>query len=128
MTKINGLMHRIPLLPTNLFKMVLLTLLVGGCKNANETVEVPAYVMQRDSFVQIMADFAIAESAANMNIGNQPVFRLDTAYAFNPVFEYGISRSRLDSTMAYYARHPEQYEKVYQSVLDTLNTMKKEEK
>lgn len=127
MTKITGLMRRIPLLHLNLFKILVLTLLAGGCKNDNETLEVPPYVLQRDSFVQIMADFAIAESAANMNIGNQPVFRLDTAYAFNPVFEYGISRARLDSTMAFYARHPEQYERVYQSVLDTLNSMKKVE-
>ncbi len=121
-------MRRTSHLPINLIKMALFTLALTGCNRNDDFSQVPPHILPIDSFAQIMTDFAIAESATNMNIGNQPVFRLDTAYAFNPVQEHGISRARLDSSMAFYARHPERYEKVYQIVLDNLNALKKIEK
>lgn len=114
----------------NIIKTTLLTvwLAISGCSQEQATTALPLNVLSEDSFALILTDFAIAESAANMNVGNQPVFRLDTAYAFNPVLENGISRARLDSTMAYYAKHPEQYQNVYNKVLDNINALRKENK
>jgi len=112
----------------NIIKTALLTMVLAlnSCNDGIEPLALPVNVLSEDSFALVLTDFAIAESAANMNVGNQPVFRLDTAYAFNPVLENGISRARLDSTMAYYAKHPEQYQNVYNKVLDNINAMRKE--
>lgn len=99
-------------------------LLLSACSVPNEQSETPpANLLPADTFCQILADFALAESAANMNIENVPNYRLDTVYAFDPIRENKVRRSQYDSTLTYYSEHPDQFKKIYENVLVLLSEM-----
>ena len=58
-----------------------------------------------------------------MNIKNVPVNKLDTTYAFDPLEENNVRKSLYDSTIQFYAQHPELYKKIYENVLTLLSEM-----
>lgn len=99
-------------------------LALGACHHPNETDErPPVNILPAATFERVLADFALAESAANMNIKNVPNQQLDTVYAFDPLADHGVRRSQYDSTLLYYSMHPEEYKKVYENVLALLSEM-----
>ena len=104
------------------FKLSALFLFFSACtENYNAPPEIPNTILPAATFEQVLADFALAESASNMNIKNVPVNKLDTAYAFDPLKENNVRKSLYDSTIQFYARHPELYKKIYENVLALLS-------
>lgn len=89
----------------------------------NKKVEIPGNLIPRETFVQVLVDFALAESAANMNIKNVPFNKTDSVYAFNPLEENHITKEQYDTTLAFYSSHPELYKEIYEEVLVKLNAM-----
>jgi len=95
-----------------------------ACKVQDETEEdIPSNVLSIDRFSKILADMALAESAANMNIKSVPVTRIDTVYAFDPLRENGIDAQLYDSTLAFYTRHPKLYKLAYEQALVILSEL-----
>ena len=109
-------------LTKNNFLFVVLAIFIFSCTN-NESVEIPANIIPRETFTQILVDFALAESAANMNIKNVPFNNTDSVYAFNPLKENHITKEQYDTTLAFYSSHPELYKEIYEEVLIKLNAM-----
>lgn len=102
--------------------IVVLTLFVFSCgKKNNEAVEIPPGIIGRDTFARILVDFALAESAANMNIKNTLLLKLDSVYAFDPLEDNGVTLARYDSSIAFYVRNPEVYKKIYEQVLASMS-------
>ena len=93
-----------------------------GC-GSNSVPPPPAYVLSADTFADLLVDFSLAESAASTNILMVKGHQIDSAYAFDPLRERQISPVVYDSTLRYYARHPEQYKEVYQKVLTKLSAL-----
>ena len=106
-------------LRTAIILAVLMTT-ISGCGD-EETPVRPGYVIAEDTFVRVLADHALAESAMALNIRGVRSDRIDSVYAFDPLAENGVSRAAYDSTIAWYARHPELYKQVYRRVLDSLS-------
>lgn len=103
---------------------ILLAICLWSCSSHDGKAEAPpANLLPADTFSRILADFALAESAANINIQNVPNYRLDTVYAFDPVLENRVRRSQYDSTLNYYSKHPDQFKKIYENVLSLLSEM-----
>lgn len=99
-------------------------LLAFACINEGDKAEaVPSTLVPVETFERVLADFALAESATNMNVKNVSAYRLDTVYAFDPLAENGIRKSQFDSTLVFYSRHPALYKKVYENVLTLLSEM-----
>lgn len=71
---------------------------------------------------QILFQFSLAESAANLNIKNVAQNKLDSAYAFNPLTDNHIRPSQFDSSLNFYCHNSELYKKVYEKVLEKLQT------
>lgn len=106
-----------------LISVFLAGLVLCACNGEQQAPIPPENILPAAKFEQILADFALAESAANMNLKNVSVIRIDTAYAFDPVKENNARQSQYDSTIQFYSQHPELYKKVYENVLTLLSEM-----
>jgi hypothetical protein len=106
-----------------IINITLLALLLSCKEKESDTTDVPPGLIPRDTFVKVLADFALAEAASNMNIINARVDRLDSVYAFNPLKEHKIRKTQYDSTVKFYTEHPDLYKKIYESVLADLTEL-----
>ena len=93
-------------------------------KSKKNEQEVPEYILSPHKFSKLLVDFAIADCAANMNVKNVPIQKIDSTYAFNPLVDNGIRQSQYDSALDFYSGHPELYKQVYDSVLVMLSEFK----
>jgi len=95
-----------------------------SCHSLNEQdIKMPANIINEDTFTKILVDFALAESAANLNIKNAPLMKLDTVYAFDPLEEHHVTKSKYDSTLLFYSQNATLYKKVYENVLASLSEL-----
>jgi hypothetical protein len=96
-----------------------------SCEPKNEAVvTTPPNILNETTFTKLLVDYALAESAANLNIKNVSLLRLDSTYAFAPLKENNISRSKYDSTLMFYSKHTVLYKKIYENVLAELSEIK----
>jgi hypothetical protein len=100
-----------------------LLLLLSCSKKEAEEVKVPDSVLSEEVFTKVLRDFALAESAANINVKNVPYQKIDSAYAFDPLKENKVTQAQYDSTISFYVRHPDLYKKVYEDVLAALSDL-----
>jgi len=101
----------------------LISLVTCGKKN-DDSSEVPLNIIEKEIFTDLLVDFALAESAINLNIKGIQIHKLDSVYHFNPLLERGIRKSQYDSTLQFYAAHPELYTAIYDTVLLRLSELK----
>jgi hypothetical protein len=104
----------------------LLTLPLYRCAEKEQAVAIPADIIPKDTFVKILTDFALSESAANMNIMGVPVQKIDSVYAFDPLSENHVRQGQYDSTLEFYTQHPDLYKKVYEEVMIRLTEIQSE--
>lgn len=97
------------------------TLACGNENTAGTRSTVPPNLLPEDVFVKVLTDFALAESAVNLNVKNVAVNRMDTVYAFDPLKENHVKKSKYDSTVQFYIKNPDLYKKVYENVLAALS-------
>ena len=96
-----------------------------SCEPKNEAVvTIPPNILNETTFTKLLVDYALAESAANLNIKNVSLLRLDSTYAFAPLKENNISRTKYDSTLMFYSKHTILYKKIYENVLAELSEIK----
>lgn len=108
------------------FKKILFFILFTGFGCATKTEEPvarPPGILTEEVFTKVLVEYALAESAANLNILNVSVQRIDSTYAFDPLKENNISKTTYDSTLRFYAQNPALYKKVYENVLAALSEM-----
>ena len=102
----------------------ILSLLLTTCgKKSGEENQVPPEILSKEVFTKVLTDFALAESAANMNVKNTDLRKLDSVYAFNPLIDNGVTQSQYDSAITYYIAHRELYKEVYENVLVALSEL-----
>jgi len=113
-------------------KVVLISFFFGflsvgffSCGPKNDAEDpIPQNILNETTFTKLLVDYALAESAANLNIKNVSLLRLDTTYAFAPLKENNISRTKYDSTLMFYSKHTILYKKIYENVLAELSEIK----
>jgi len=103
---------------------LLLLLTAMACHNPKDKAEIPPGILSLEQMRIVLADFALAESAAVLNVKNVPIHKVDSTYAFDPLIENNIRKTQFDSSIAYYAGNPELYKHIYDSVVVTLSQMK----
>jgi hypothetical protein len=80
-------------------------------------------ILNKELFSKVLVEFALAESAANLNIKGVSVQKIDSVYAFDPLYENKVRKSQYDSTLIYYAHHPKEYKLIYENVLVVLSKL-----
>ena len=83
----------------------------------------PSNILSEDQFAEVLADYALAESAANLNIKNASLGAMDTVYAFDPLKFKDIRMAQYDSTLDYYSQHPKLYKAAYDKALIKLTEL-----
>ena len=110
--------------PSIFVSIVFVAFLFVSCgKPSEKEVEIPAGILSKEQFTKITTDFALAESAANMNIKNVVVQKTDSVYAFDPLLENKVRKSQYDSSVSFYTANPELYKKIYEDVLVKLSEL-----
>ncbi len=94
-----------------------------GCTRNNE-VNYPDYLIERDKFIQIQKDMALAEAMLNTNIENANGEKFDSLYNFRIFKQYGINKTDYDTTLYFYSHHPKLFREIMEEVLEQLNIEK----
>lgn len=98
-----------------------LLVLITACKEEKD-VKPPAHLIQKEKFVQVLADIHIADALMmeerlyDQELNNNKLSYYNYIYA-----KHNISRPLFDSTVQFYIQHPAQYDKVYDLVLNEIN-------
>lgn len=100
--------------------LVLCSIFLYACHFEKKDEGIPKGILSIDAISEVLFEFSLAESAANLNIKNVAQSKLDSAYAFNPLKENHIRLSQFDSSISFYCHHSDLYKKVYERVLDKL--------
>jgi len=104
-------------------------LIVGSLLSGCQKQKRPEGVLQPQELSKIMVEMYLAESRA----GGYGLIRDSVVKYFMPFEEKflanaGISDSTMRITYQYYIDHPEEFEKVYDSVIDTLSLREQKER
>jgi len=92
-------------------------------QNNLESEDAQDNILNKELFSKILVEFALAESAANLNIKGVSIQKIDSVYAFDPLYENKVRKSQYDSTLIYYAHHPKEYKIIYENVLVVLSKL-----
>jgi len=103
--------------------LLLITVLFFSCNSEDAELKIPDNILNREQYAKVLLDMTLAESAANLNVKNLRIEKMDSAYAFDPLKENNITKTQYDSSVAFYSRHPEVYKEVYDNVLERLSEM-----
>jgi DNA-binding transcriptional ArsR family regulator len=102
--------------------IILIILFFVSC-NEKEVV-LSKDIIEKEKFIEVLKDKALAEAALNVNVKNAPGEKFDSVYNFNVYKENGITRSQYDSTMKYYSAKPAEFKEMMEVVLEKLNVEK----
>jgi len=95
------------------FAIFVLFLVTQSCnQEKTKTFE----LIPQDTMAMVLADIHIADATLNVMMNSEKFTEIDDYY-YSLLKKYGISRSRFDSSIAYYSIEPEAYAKVYENVM-----------
>ncbi len=86
-------------------------------------VKTPEYIIPHDKMVNIIADIHILDGLFTVNNVRRK-FAKDSIDYYNAVFtNYGYTRSDFDTSINFYSNNIDEYDKIYEEVLNRLNEM-----
>ena len=94
-----------------------------ACNNQEKEIIIPANILSKEQYKKLLIDFALAESASNLNIKNATGMKLDSIYAFNPLIENNVTKATYDSTVVFYSKNPKLFKEIHDDILITLSEM-----
>ena len=94
-----------------------------SCSGPEKEIKIPDNVLDKEHFSELICDFALAESAATLNIKNVNGDKTDSVYSFNPLFDKGINRKTFDTTIYFYSHNPILFKAVYELSLEKLSRL-----
>ncbi|MDB4126627.1 DUF4296 domain-containing protein [Flavobacteriales bacterium] len=98
----------------------ILSLILLSC--GNPKTEIPQDILSENSFINLLKDIHLAEAKFELHkIKGMENAKNELAHNYSTIYEtHEITPDDFDKTLAYYAQHPEQLEKIYTSVLEQL--------
>jgi hypothetical protein len=109
---------------TNYRILLIVSCLLFSCKPRNEEEQpVPKNLLSEEQIIQVLTDTYLAESASGINVKAVTGEKFDSAYVFNPLKDNNISKSKFDSTIVFYTKHPKKFKIIYDKVLDKLSVI-----
>jgi hypothetical protein len=98
----------------------ILSLILLSC--GNPKTEIPQDILSENSFIILLKDIHLAEAKFELHkTKGMENAKNELAHNYSTIYEtHEITPDDFDKTLAYYAQHPEQLEKIYTSVLEQL--------
>ncbi|NJN41223.1 MAG: DUF4296 domain-containing protein [Flammeovirgaceae bacterium] len=95
-----------------------LGLVMSGCKPSADHKP----IMEEEKFVNLLVEIYIAEARlASYPIERDSAIKLFIPFEDQLLEKYAISDSLLKETYRYYIDHPDEFDKIYDIVVDSLN-------
>jgi hypothetical protein len=97
-----------------------LSLILLSC--GNPKTEIPQDILSENIFIDLLKDIHLAEAKFELHkTKGMENAKNELAHNYSTIYEtHEITPDDFDKTLAYYAQHPEQLEKIYTSVLEQL--------
>lgn len=106
----------------NLLAVIVLSSLLGSCKDTTTEVSEPENLIPRDSLVMVLEDMMVMESHVQSKYPQMNMSRKVMKNSGNAILaKYGISFERYDKSVDYYASRQEEMIEIYTQVQDSLN-------
>ena len=112
-------MKRNQYLKKNVILFVVLAFLMMpiGCNK-----EKKKYIIPKDDFTNILVDIHLMDGVIRQSDHGTKLPQGDSVNYYSAILRsYEYSRKQFDSSMVYYSRHIQTFEKIYQEVLNRLN-------
>jgi hypothetical protein len=101
-----------------LFIPIFLLLLLGACADRPKTSE---GILSENKMVQMLVDTHLTDAILFTNNGTAEEKRDKALFYYPSLLEkHGITRAQMDSSVAWYTRHPEAFSRVYAKVIEDL--------
>ena len=96
-------------------------LLLVSCSVRNDDVIIPESILSHKEIVKIITDCYLAEGATGINVKAVTGQNIDSVYLFNPLKDNRCAKTKFDSSILFYSKHPILFKQVYDDVLEQLN-------
>ena len=102
--------------------ILFLVIICFSCRPSSDDESTPPdYALNEEQFIKVLTDCYLGEGATGINVKNLNGDKFDSAYLFNPFKDNGITKAQLDTTIAYYSKHPKKLKLIYNKILDNLS-------
>ncbi|NOQ25938.1 MAG: DUF4296 domain-containing protein [Bacteroidales bacterium] len=99
---------------------IIIVVLVSSC---TKEIKTPEYVIPHDKMVSIIGDMHIIDGLFTVNNVRRK-FTKDSIDYYNAIFtNHGYTRSDFDTSINFYSNNIDEYDKIYEEVLNRLNEM-----
>lgn len=101
--------------------LLVATILLISC-NAKE--DVPKHVIPKDEMIDIILDIHLTDGLFTITKVRRDFTKNDSLNYYNEIFQnYGYTRADFDTSVYYYSKKINEYDKIYEEVLNRLNEM-----
>lgn len=103
----------------NIFLPFCLIFLMFSCQQDST----PKGIVEKEKMINMIVDFQITDSYLNQ-VYNQDTMKMQAHTRYNYIFKkYGVDSATFSRSLSYYSRHTEEFNKMFNGVLDSLNKM-----
>jgi hypothetical protein len=104
------------------FIWFLLTIIIFSCSGTKKK-----YLIPEKTMVPLLVDMHIADAIGLDYTLGQKQLKIDSAALYGWIFEkHGVTKMQFDSSISYYARHPDRLNKIYEKVISSLSKLESE--
>jgi hypothetical protein len=101
--------------------VILLVIFLFSCNNENK---LPDYVITHDDMVNIIIDIHLTDGLLTNNKVRRKLAKKDSSNYYEAIFNnYGYTRAEFDTSVYFYSKNINEYDKIYEEVLNRLNEM-----
>lgn len=84
--------------------------------------EIPKGIIEKQKMINVMVDMQITDSYLNQVI-NRDTMMMEAHTRYNYIFKkFGIDSDQFSRSLLYYSKKPDEFNKMFDGVLDSLNT------
>lgn len=101
--------------------VVLLAIILVSCDSGNK---IPDYVISHDDMVNIIIDIHLTDGLFTNNKVRRKLAKKDSSNYYNAILNnYGYTRADFDTSVHFYSKNINEYDKIYEEVLNRLGEM-----
>ena len=100
--------------------VIILTVFLFACGNSKKS---PDYVIPHSDMIEIFIDIHVIDGIFSVNRLRNEIAK-DSINYYNSILEkYGYSRHDFDTSLFYYSKNINEYDEIYEAVLNRLSEM-----
>jgi hypothetical protein len=114
----------------NIIYIFIALVFVVSCRSeSKESTSTSSLILQKDTFISVMTDFRLAESAIRhmISLGEKPEKMTQYYYSFM-LKKHKISMNDFNASLKYYSQNPKEMDEIYNKVVVRLSEIQSKNK